>query len=387
MEDKIRYLREDTATSGNLQLSREAYLEADGKLTQEFGLWNHDSEKLLKTAQWEFKDVEDPEPHLKSLDSHWRQLKDEFTRVTEHARHYAAIKTGGNQHDVDDITSDAVADMADGLFYQYASDSDIAAGKPNKRIPLLTYSQRYMSIRESSYDSDIQFDDFEMAVIDLNTMVSKAFTRFDNIVYGMDADEQHLRGEEKETFGDDDQGIVETEFDDDENPPKSSKDGSSFAGESDDGEDEPWHKDADKWKSSSGDYNAFNPDRERDAKIEDAINRYLNQMKSFMQAAEELWLETATQVSKGKLVTRNDKALSMMKYWKKEAADSYGAFKEALADAAGLSGFELQPVYDLLEDEAQGPDASMQKLISMASRPDLLASVIRKGLPPERKRA
>jgi hypothetical protein len=287
---------------------------------------------------------------------------------------------------MDEITSDAVADMSDNLLYQYASDDEIAAGKPNKRVPLLSYSQRYMSIRESSYDSDIQFDDFEMAMIDLNTMVSKAFTRFDNIVYGMDADEQHLRGDDKEMFGNDDDSIVETEFDDDEDNMPSRDEGTGFAGEGDDDEKEIWHTDADSWKRG-GDDNAYNPDRERDTKIEDAINRYLNQMKNFMQAAEELWLEAAAQVSEGKPVTRNEKALGTMKYWKQEASGSYQAFKEALADTSSLSGFELQPVYELLEDEAQGPDNSMQKLISMASRPELLASVIRKALPPERKRA
>jgi hypothetical protein len=393
MGDKIQYLRDNVVSVDNIQLSREAYLEPDGKLTQEFGIWDHDSEKLLAAGQWQFEGVDDPKLHLRSLDSHWEQLSEEFKRVAEHARRYAAIKTGGNEHDIKDITADAVKDMSQGLLYQYASDQDIAAGEDNARIPLLSFSQRYMSIRESSYDSQVEFDDFEMAMIDLNMGVSKAIQRFDNIVHGMDADEPHTREEnmENEAYGNEDDrgGDFDLDGGDDDDTPDFDRSGGGMAtAGDDDDEKESWHTDADSWKKG-GSWNddGFNPERERESQIDDIINRYLNQMKNFMQSAEELWLDAATQASEGKRVTRNDKALASMKYWQNEAAGSYEDFKEALADASSLSVFELDPVYEPLDDEEKGPAASMQKLISMASRPELLESAIKKGLPPERKRA
>jgi hypothetical protein len=236
------------------------------------------------------------------------------------------------------------------------------------------------AMRTTAKKMKIPLDNFENQIRSLNARAYGAVALYDKIMLGDDKDELQLTAADNEY---DDEEAWRGKTDDDDTPsPEEQECEECVADESeawkesletDESEKEPW-QDED-----------FDPDDERDEKIDDLLEDYVNYVVDFSHVANRLWMDAVVQIKNGQPVTLNSNQIDGLKEIMRDTRKAYETFKEA-AENTAAGQYELKPVFEHLEDEKYGTLARMQKLISMASRPKQLEETIKKALTKELER-
>ncbi len=406
----IEYLRNETKTAGNVQFTREVYLEPDGTLTQELGLWKTDANNsMLGSAMWQFKTGKDYGRHLANLDTYWQKMSSEFDNITSRARQYVELKTesspsGKDKASIANIPARALAQIADNLLNQHPTDKEFATEIPHEQYThLITINQRFKAVRTAAQAEHVKLDGFETAIMSLSHDVYDAIGKFDDVVLGAGTPDEILQaangdGEEAKDDNEvDDEAWRESLKSDEElagNAPAQGDDDDMDAAQDDEDDQPIWQaQDADSWKSAGdptaalefGTFGHDDADSARDGKLDELVQAYLDKVNDFMDAAEFIWLDAATHIQHGTPVALHKNQIEGLKTIRDETQEAYDNFKEAAEDLAS-SSYELRDVYDALEDPDNGPIKRMQQIISLASRPDLLEDTIKKGMPPKKLR-
>jgi hypothetical protein len=365
LSDNPEHYRNDNVVFDHFRLGRETYVENNGMLTHELCISDDITERFLgANTYWQFQVGVEPDNHMAYIDQSWDKQRQEFLETAKYAKHYADIKT--NAPDIRrSIIESTISGTSPFLLKQQDSDDAIAHGEwDDSRLTLVPENFRFMAARESAYSHQLPMDDYETSLVLMHRAVAHAMNRLTNISNGLPPDFNPRK----------DQPYDDDLADDLHTHPNNS--GSTLAGE------------AITWKAGDGDsWKAGTPyeqdDNEHTKRIEQLIEEYLDNVNAFMDAADQAWLHAGSQIHAHKDVTLPEKPLQAMQYYQKEIHHSYEELSHAIREME-LPLNDMASVHELLDDTKDGPDAIAQKLVSIASRPDLLESTIRKGLPKQR---
>jgi hypothetical protein len=384
MEEKPEFmtLRDNEKVAGKLSLERQVYVMKDGLLEQNLSLNERDIP--FDSREWQFTAKGSHDTLLAGLDKHWKRLKHEFDTLAEEAAFYHHAKTNspieGDESRREFVVQTA-ATLSDHMLRQEIPDEELEQAKiSEKHYPVITISQRMDAMRTTAKKMKIPLDNFENQIRSLNARAYGAVALYDKIMLGDDKDELQLTAADNEY---DDEEAWRGKTDDDDTPsPEEQECEECVADESeawkesletDESEKEPW-QDED-----------FDPDDERDEKIDDLLEDYVNYVVDFSHVANRLWMDAVVQIKNGQPVTLNSNQIDGLKEIMRDTRKAYETFKEA-AENTAAGQYELKPVFEHLEDEKYGTLARMQKLISMASRPKQLEETIKKALTKELER-
>lgn len=363
-------LRAETATSGDLSLERVTYVEPGGKLSQDLSLAYKG--EIVTGSMWTFEPRASHDRHLSVLDFHWKHLREEFVEAAEQMAYYFHVKTGGSEDgDRQHVFNwDAIFNLSF-LLHQPMPDEELAQGtRQHKHYPLSCISQRLAAMRTAAKTCKIKTDRFEQAIMSLSKKAFSAVALYDQQTTGGEDDDelQYTAGE--------------NEFDDDEWR-ENNEDGPG------DSEEDEWmrhqrqqqHRQSlEPWQDED-----YDVDAEKEDKADTFLHDYVNYVVDFTNVANQIWMKAVMQIQDRQPVTVDQGALDTMQSVMHDTQAAYMRFKEATQDMA-IGSYELQPVYEMLEDHKNGIQAKMQKIMSIASRPQELETIVKQGLPKARDR-
>jgi hypothetical protein len=384
MEQKPEFivLRENEKVAGNVSLERYVYVMKDGLLEQNLSINERDIP--VDAREWHFEVKGSHDTLLSSLDQHWRRLRREFNTLAEEAAYYHHAKTNspleGDERRREFVISTATK-LSSHLLAQTIPDEELTSGEiAESNYPVTTISQRMGAMRATARSMKIPLDSFEKHISSLNKYAHEAVALYEKAMLGND-DGSDNGQQLQSTAADseyDNEDAWRGEGEDEDTPPyeeqdceECSVDGAEAWRESlddNDAEKEPWQDDD------------HDPDDERDEQIDDLLEDFMNYVMDFTHLANRLWMDAVVQIKEGQPVTLNKQQIAGMEKVMLETQQAYEKFKEASQDTAA-GQYELKEVYDQLEDPERGIQARMQKLISMASRPQQLEETIKRALP------
>jgi hypothetical protein len=246
------------------------------------------------------------------------------------------------------------------------SDSDDA--KSDNDDPLTTISDRLHAMRCAGEDNDYKLDRFEQLIMDAESQMQRIRNAYNDD--GREDGLQLTAGGPEE--GEDWRG----EADDPEaHDPEAWRgdihvhDETSYA-DSEDDEPSLWEESDD-------------PDEERETDADFAMLKMSLFVERFTYAANKIWTDSAAMIHRGVKLQQNTEMIDLMKTFRDKTRKAYSQFCDVV-DGSAMSQYELKPVFELFEDEKEGPIAKMQKAIDMASKPAMLEAVIKKDMTKQR---
>jgi hypothetical protein len=349
--------------NGTVALSREVFLDNNGMPFMELGMFSEPDKALLKATQWNFPTATRTEPLLDNMDAYWDKLCEELDVVSKQSRAYSLIKSRGNSDKAENFAQKTAYFLADNLLSQPLEDNKFIRQNLTDDMPALTtINQRYKAVRQAAGELDMNLDNFEKMVLRLSSDMHNAMNGYDDIRMGMDKQPPaQLAGGGEEEFHPAD--------DHDDDKPK--------------WEPEP----SDAWKKGSEDVipaHAWENERDKEESQHDdhknlLVTELLDQLNGFIGTADQIWMQAATQLGKSEKISIPEKQFETLRYWMEETEAAYDALKKSTENDP--DNFKLHDLFEGLEDEKTGFVMQMQKIVSTASRPDLLEDTIKRALP------
>lgn len=412
-------IRTDKVVAGSAALERTLEIDEDGLLVQVFAITVDDMP--LGGGQWSFKKKGTRDEYIKLMDEHWEELCIDFKDAVRQGAYYHQIKEktpdsdntaflrGFLQHiqetmleqkfDDDDLVKDTAtkaemleshtvmqpleankpADVAKG---DEESDSDDS--KPDNYEPLTTISDRLHAMRCTAEDNDYPLDRFEQFIMDTESQMQRIRDAYHN--------DGRSGGLQLTAGGPDDGEDWRSEAgDEDAHDPEAWR-GDVHVAEAtsyDDSEDDDEEKEEEPstWQKSD------DPAEEMKSEADMAMLKMSIYVEHFTNAANQIWTTTAAIIHRGNKIKRNDEdaqwmktlreQIKLMETFRDKTKIAYEQFCDAVGDSPAEK-WEQRQVFELFEDEKDGPIAKMQKAIDMASNPSILKAVIKKDMTKQR---
>ena len=360
-------IRNSDYKNGTVAISREVILDHNGMPLMKLGMRSEPDNRLLKDTQWKFPTATRAEMLLDNMDAYWDKLCEEMDSISKQSRAYGLIKSRGKNDRADSLAQKSLYILSENLLSRPVADHKFIHQDLTDEIPpLTTINQRFKAVRTAAGEMDMDLDGFEKAVLRLSTDMHEAMNSYDDIRMGMD------KQPPAELVGGGDEFHPEDHHDDDKPKWEPEPSDAWKKGSEDSIPASEWEKERDKEESRQDDHKNL------------LVTELIDQLNGFMGTADQIWMQAATQLSKGDKVSVGDKQLEQLRYWMQETETAYEALRESTESAP--DAYKLHDIFEGLEDEKTGFKAQMQKIISVASRPDLLEDTIQKALPQQHKK-
>ncbi len=357
MEKKhVVSLRHDDYTSGDAKVERVTYVEPDGFMRQDLVLNANDN--VVGGTLWVFKQNGSGDLPLDVLDYHWEHLKPEFEELVETANYYYQLKNRVSGRDHNILLPSFLQYLTNDLLDQSMPDSEVVGGVCDpKYYPITTPCERFTALREAALDNDIPLDRYEMRMHGLERKLDNFTATYKKCMYGQLDEGMQLTG---------------PDHDDPE-----------------DWHDEDIHDHPESWRGDEhpaepeGYQEAEDPDDIREDRLDFLFYDYIDYIGDFNNAATRLWMDAAERIAYHQPTILNKTEIDMMNENMKQAKGAYQKFFEETEGIAGAN-FELQPLFDLIEDETNGAYAHMEGILNLASKPRTLETTMKKCFNKQR---
>lgn len=272
--------------------------------------------------------------------------------IIAQAECYRYLKCPADKN-VENYERNVIRDVSQEMLYQVMPDDEAREGKFNKKnYPIVNETIRLNAYRKAvlkAHESGIMLDSFEKKLMNIQQAMDRRIELFHKTHYGKNM-QSGMQGT-ADTSGIDDQtwrGDIHTEK-------------------------EPVFEALHDWHT---------PDDEmqdvRESSLEEKFSSYIEAVMHTTNAANRLWMAAQIQIDNGQKVELNNKEINAMKKHLKTIGTAHDAFLAALEENGVQYEFR-----DLIH-HMRNPnhvENHVQKLISIASRPEQLEREIRKGLP------
>lgn len=295
---------------------------------------------------------------LQSIEKHWVKLRKEFAALIRLCGDYYDLK-GGKEETRKLYMADVVSNLGTMLLMQPMSDKRAMRGKIDiNDYPMVTLSERLGMMRNDGHllqaEKPLPRDSFERALGKFARQVDKAGSLYDKAMYGGGEDGLQATAEDDS----------DADWRGDVHRPKSSGAGGGRR------KLEPWEDDD------------FDPDDVIEKRSGNLMNRFEKKAAKFMDAANHVWMNAVYHVVGGITLAPDEKWLPIMKQRMQEAKTLYENIVDA-TENTGIGAYEMKAYYHKMESEVL---PQMDKIFSLASRPNNLATEIAKALPRKREK-